>query len=224
MSKRAKRTFGAKPTGPHDRGLGFGVGFRTLRVLGAVFALATSVAGASAAGTSLGTVASTRNSALGEILVNSAGRTIYHSSAEPRGRIACVRTCAVKWPPLVISASVKPVAGPGVKSSLLGTITRPDGRRQVTYRGLALYLFGGDAKAGQVNGQGIGGTWHAITPAGVAAAKAAGGSVASGTSDQMSGSGSSTVPSSGTGGANPAMWCAANPNSCVNGVPVTGGR
>jgi predicted lipoprotein with Yx(FWY)xxD motif len=187
----------------------------------AAFAVATSVGVASAASTSSGTIASTKNGALGEILVNSAGRTIYHSSAELRGRIVCVRTCAVRWPPLVISAHAKPVAGPGVNPSLLGTIVRPDGRRQVTYRGLALYLFAGDARAGQTNGQGIGGTWHAITPAGVAAARVAANSAAGGTSDQMSGSGSSTVPAPG---ANPGMWCAANPNSCVNGLPVTGGR
>ena len=45
----------------------------------------------------------------------------------------------------------------------LATRTRPDGRLQVTYKGLPLYIFNGDVRAGEVNGEGIKdvGTWHA---------------------------------------------------------------
>ena len=116
----------------------------------------------------------------------------------------------------MISGRAKPLAGRGVSKSLLGTVRRPDGRVQVTYRGLALYVFSGDTRAGQVNGQGVGGSWHALTPTGAAVTKATTGSMgttpASGT----------TTGSTGPGpGVNPGMWCAANPQSCVNGVPVT---
>lgn len=43
---------------------------------------------------------------------------------------------------------------------------RPDGRRQVTFRGLPLYTFDGDAKKGAANGEGFRdvGTWHAASP------------------------------------------------------------
>src|SRR5262249_37828015 len=152
----------------------------------------------------------------GEILVSAGGRTLYHDSAERRGVVRCVGPCAVTWPPLVISARSKPLAGRGAFDSLLGTVRRPDGRLQVTYRGLPLYLYSGDTRAGQVNGRDGGGSWHALSPAGaVVATKAPTGPMATtpATTTTMS-------PGSGAG-VNPGMFCAANPQSCVNGQPVT---
>ncbi|HEY0318755.1 MAG TPA: hypothetical protein VGC49_10755 [Solirubrobacterales bacterium] len=92
------------------------------------------------------------------ILVNLKGHTLYSLSAERKGRFICTRSCTMTWHPLVVPRGVKP-RGP-VK---LGTIKRPDGRTQVTYKGLPLYTFDGDLKTGQVNGEGIRdvGTWHA---------------------------------------------------------------
>ena len=48
----------------------------------------------------------------------------------------------------------------------LGTIKRPEGGTQVTYKGRPLYRFGADTKAGEANGEGIKdvGIWHAATP------------------------------------------------------------
>jgi secreted repeat protein with Y-X4-D motif len=80
--------------------------------------------------------------------------------------------CATDWPPFLIPAGAKPLGGPGVRSSLLGTIRRGHLAFQVTYRGMPLYLYSGDKKAGDANGEGVsgvqwlGGTWYAITPAG----------------------------------------------------------
>lgn len=178
--------------------------------------LATVVLAATARATTSVTVLSAHNGALGEILVSAGGRTLYQDLAERRGRVECVGPCAVTWPPLVVAPSIKPVAGRGVSASLLGTVRRPDGRLQVTYHGLPLYLFSGDTKAGQANGQGVGGSWHALTPAGAAVMKSPAGSM-----------GTETTPATSTGsagpgpGVNPGMWCAANPQSCVNGMPVT---
>ena len=64
-----------------------------------------------------------------------------------------------------------PVAGEGVDTTLLGTITRDDGTIQVTYNGWPLYLFAGDSAAGDTNGQGIdefGGLWFLVSPTGEA--------------------------------------------------------
>jgi predicted lipoprotein with Yx(FWY)xxD motif len=120
------------------------------------------------------TVKATVNSTLGsKILVNSAGLTLYHYMSEKKGSIACTGSCATAWPPLLVSGSAKPVAGAGLTASKLSTIRRPDGHMQVTYNGLGLYRYAEDKKAGQAKGQGHGGLWYAVTPAGTVTKKAA---------------------------------------------------
>jgi predicted lipoprotein with Yx(FWY)xxD motif len=213
---------------------------RALLATGLVALGGVSLAGASA---ERATVSVARNGTLGGILVSASGRTLYQTSADRRNHVTCTGACAMRWPPLVIPARGRPVAGPGVSAALLGTVKRPGGVLQVTYRGLPLYLFSGDRAAGQANGQGLDGVWHAIAPSGKAVTMAAAGSApgsssstgassgsgmsgssSSGSSGSSSGSGtgsgtSTTPPSSGAGAG---MWCAANPTKCVNGVPVTG--
>ncbi|HEX7291734.1 MAG TPA: hypothetical protein VF250_11475 [Conexibacter sp.] len=105
-------------------------------------------------------VATAQNATLHKrILVTSGGgRTLYSLSAETRGRFICTGSCLSSWPPLILKRGVRPV---GVRG--LGAIRRPDGRRQVTYKGKPLYRFSGDARKGDVNGEGFKdvGTWHA---------------------------------------------------------------
>jgi predicted lipoprotein with Yx(FWY)xxD motif len=107
------------------------------------------------------------NSTLGRILVDSHGRTLYLFARDKRGRSACSGACAAYWPPLI--AAGKPHAVHGAKASLLGTIRRADGRRQVTYRHHPLYRYAGDGGRGQTSGQGLddfGGEWWVLSPAG----------------------------------------------------------
>ena len=108
----------------------------------------------------------------GKIIVGAGGRTLYDSTMDRAGMVACTGSCATRWLPLVTAAHVRPMAGSGVVASMLGTIERPDGRWQVTYRRHPLYLFSGDSHAGQVNGQGVAGRWHAVSPSGVAVTRA----------------------------------------------------
>src|SRR5690349_19702944 len=61
-------------------------------------------------------------------LVSSNGRTLYLFLLDRNGKSACYDKCAVLWPPLLTSS--KPVAGSGVKASLLGTTRRKDGKLQ----------------------------------------------------------------------------------------------
>jgi predicted lipoprotein with Yx(FWY)xxD motif len=120
-------------------------------------------AGASAGQTGKRVAKQAENATLGRtILTTTKGRTLYSLSAETKGRFICTGSCLSIWHPLVVPAGVKPI-GP-VK---LGTIKRPDGRTQVTFKGRPLYSFGGDSKAGEVNGEGIKdvGTWHAAVTA-----------------------------------------------------------
>jgi predicted lipoprotein with Yx(FWY)xxD motif len=107
------------------------------------------------------------NVGLGKILVNSQGRTLYLFKHDSSTTSTCFGACAVNWPPL--RASGKPTLGSGANASLAGTTKRSDGKPQVTYNGHPLYLFSGDNKAGDTNGEGInafGGLWYAVSPAG----------------------------------------------------------
>ena len=89
------------------------------------------------------------------------GLTLYSLSVEKNGRFICKGSCLKDWFPLVVAAGVKPT-GPVA----LGTVRRPDGRRQVTFEGRPLYTFDGDSKKGDATGEGIKdvGTWHAAAP------------------------------------------------------------
>lgn len=128
----------------------------------------TTVPSASSANAGSGTTVDTTNSpGYGTILVDSSGHTLYVFTADTAKTSACTGACPAVWPPLLVSGT--PTAGPGVKSSLLSTITRSNGTHQVTYAGHPLYTFTKDQAAGQVNGEGInhfGGTWYVLGASG----------------------------------------------------------
>lgn len=110
-------------------------------------------------------------SGLGKVLVNGRGYTLYvYAPDNHSSRSTCSGPCAAAWPPLVLATGVSsPPAGKGVKGSLLGTTTRSDGSRQVTYNGWPLYRWVNDTSPGQATGQDIfnlGGRWYALSPGG----------------------------------------------------------
>ena len=135
---------------------------------GLVLALAAGTAAIAAvhSGARAATV-STAHTGLGRVIVNGGGRTLYLFEKDKRGHSACSGTCAAYWPPLLTTG--KPVAMGGAKASLLGTIRRADGTKQVTFAGHPLYLFSGDSKRGQTTGEGLrdfGASWYVLTPLG----------------------------------------------------------
>jgi predicted lipoprotein with Yx(FWY)xxD motif len=104
---------------------------------------------------------------LGKILVDSQGRTLYLFQKDDGTKSACYGACASAWPPL--RASGTPTIGGGANASLVATTARSDGKPQVTYGGHPVYLFQGDQKAGDTNGQGVtafGGGWFTLSAAG----------------------------------------------------------
>lgn len=104
-------------------------------------------------------------SVLGSFIADSAGRTLYIFDKDTKGTSNCTSgTCAQNWHPL--TAVDKSKLQSGIDATLLGTIQRPDGSSQVTYNGLPLYYFIGDKNAGDTKGQGVGGLWWVISPAG----------------------------------------------------------
>jgi predicted lipoprotein with Yx(FWY)xxD motif len=106
-------------------------------------------------------------SPLGRILVDSKGIALYDFPPDRGMTSVCYGACAALWPPLITHG--KPVAGRGLRATLLGTTKRKDGKLQVTYGGHPLYYFVTDRKPGQTTGQGVnqfGGPWWVISPAG----------------------------------------------------------
>jgi len=166
--------------------------------------LAGLAGGSIAGGAVLPTVKTAKVQSLGKVVVSATGRTLYHYTDESKGKVDCSGACAKLWPPLVVKAGAKPVAGAGVTASKLGVRKRPDGTMQVTYGGLGLYMYSGDKKAGQANGEGIESAWYAVSSAAkiVKPQAAAASSSSSGSGYGSTGYGStnsSTTGSTGTG-------------------------
>ena len=107
---------------------------------------------------------------LGTVVTDASGMTLYRFDQDRNSPPAtnCTGSCTIAWPPVLATSSN--VALSGVDRSLVGTVTRPDGNRQVTIAGWPVYRFAQDTAPGQANGQGMSGTWFAGTPQGGKAA------------------------------------------------------
>ncbi len=121
-----------------------------------------------ASGTGTAVVVSTKHSKLGTIL-SAGGKhlTVYMFDGDKNGNTSCTGACARVWPPVTTSAAAS-VSGAAVAGNL-GTITRPDGTKQVTYKGHPLYFFARDGDSGDAYGQGVvgfGSSWYVLKPSG----------------------------------------------------------
>jgi predicted lipoprotein with Yx(FWY)xxD motif len=115
-----------------------------------------------------GTVIEAHAGSAGTFLTTGSGRTVYLWAADGMNKSVCSGACAGAWPPVL--AHGKLTVADGAKAAELGTITRPDGTKQVTYDGHPLYTFAGDSGPGQTNGQGsdsFGAKWWLVAPSGV---------------------------------------------------------
>ncbi|MEV7420140.1 SCO0930 family lipoprotein [Streptomyces sp. NPDC089919] len=146
--------------------------------------------GGAAAGGPAGRLTTRALPQLGTVATDGGGRTLYRfdkDSASPP-RSACDGDCAEAWPPVPAADAT---AAAGVDASLLGEVLRADGSRQLTLGGWPVYRYAKDDKPGDANGEGVGGTWHALAPDGKKAVdkKAAGTSDGSMPGGSMSGGG-----------------------------------
>jgi predicted lipoprotein with Yx(FWY)xxD motif len=136
--------------------------FRLTLLLSAIAVLAPSAAAAPTRST-----VAVGKSAYGPVLFDGRGFALYAFTHDRQGRSTCGGACAQAWPPYRLRGSVR--AGTGAKSSLLGTLRRTDGSRQVTYAGRPLYYYVGDRKAGQILCQNVsefGGLWLVVRASG----------------------------------------------------------
>ena len=127
--------------------------------------------GAPAPGASNAALSTAQSASLGTIVTDSKGMTVYlftKDTAHPSVS-NCSGQCAQTWPPVPANSA----AVQGIDKSLVGTITRPDGTKQMTLAGWPLYEYASDTGPGDVKGQGVGGVWFAVTPSGGKAAAAA---------------------------------------------------
>jgi predicted lipoprotein with Yx(FWY)xxD motif len=92
----------------------------------------------------------------GDVLVNSAGMTLYVFDKDPAGagKSVCNGPCQGLWPALSAPADAKP-------SGDFSVVTRDDGTKQWAYKGRPLYNWVKDQKPGDKTGDGFNSVWHA---------------------------------------------------------------
>lgn len=103
---------------------------------------------------------------LGDIVVDKNGMTVYRflkDKAWPEPVSNCNGACLEKWP---VVAPVATNDTEGVQKKGLMSFTRGDGAKQMTVNCSPIYTFSGDKAPGDINGQGVGGTWYAVAPDG----------------------------------------------------------
>lgn len=108
-----------------------------------------------------------RSSSFGKVVFDGRGFVLYAFTRDRRTS-ACYGACAKAWPPYFAPKGTLRV-GAGLKRSLLGTVKRKSGRRQVTYAGRPLYYYVGDRRPRQILCQDVveyGGRWLIVRPSG----------------------------------------------------------
>ena len=98
------------------------------------------------------------STALGDVVVDPSGVTVYLFSPDSAADPTCYDDCEATWPVVAEQGAV----GEGLDPALLGSVVRTDGVVQATYGGWPLYTFAGDAGPGDTNGQGIGDVWFVM--------------------------------------------------------------
>ena len=105
----------------------------------------------------------TAGTSLGEVLVDSEGRTLYGLTQDSDGMPTCVEACAKAWPPVTVDGTNLPAQ---LDATIFSVVTRPDGSHQLEAGKWPLYRFVGDAAPGDTNGQGSDGMFFVVTPSG----------------------------------------------------------
>lgn len=98
---------------------------------------------------------------IGSYLTDIKGMTLYMFKKDTPGKSACEGPCVKNWP-LYYRETVAPQDG--LAAGNFGTITRADGKKQTTYKGMPLYYFIKDAKPGDTMGQGVKDVWYVVNP------------------------------------------------------------
>lgn len=88
-----------------------------------------------------------------QVLTDANGMTLYTYDQDTAGVSNCYDQCAVNWPPLFAADDAAP-------EGEFTIVERTDGTRMWAYKGMPLYLWIKDTKAGDTTGDGVGEVWH----------------------------------------------------------------
>lgn len=110
----------------------------------------------------------------GQVVVDAKGLSVYSFTKDTKdsGMSACTGSCVAAWPPVLAGSDAPVVEGVTGK---VGTIATPDGKKQLTINGMPVYHYVKDKAPGDITGQGVGGAWYLVNPAGDMIMSAAGG-------------------------------------------------
>lgn len=111
---------------------------------------------------------------LGKVVVDGNGRTVYVFDKDSKGKSNCEGGCLAQWPAVAAGSGAPQLSG--IDASLVSTITRSDGSKQLALNGMPLYVFAQDSQAGQAKGQAFGGLWWAVAANGQKVTTQSGGS------------------------------------------------
>jgi predicted lipoprotein with Yx(FWY)xxD motif len=113
------------------------------------------------------------DSKAGQIVVDGKGMSVYYYTKDVKdsGTSACTGGCLEAWPPVLAASDTPTVDG---VTGTVGTITTPDGKKQLTVNGMPVYYYAEDKAAGDITGQGVGGVWYLVAPSGEMITAAAG--------------------------------------------------
>jgi predicted lipoprotein with Yx(FWY)xxD motif len=117
------------------------------------------------AGAAEGVLTVAKDPKLGDHIVDGKGMTVYRFKPDTAWPMVskCVDDCLTKWP---VVPPVGKAEDKGIIEKNYLVLDRPDGKKQQTVNCWPVYTFAGDKKPGDVNGQGVGGTWYAVAPDG----------------------------------------------------------
>lgn len=87
------------------------------------------------------------------------GMTLYTYDKDTKDVSNCEGACLKAWPVYTSGATAQKTFPKGIS-----VITRKDGSKQFAWKGMPLYYYASDQKAGDMTGDGVGGVWHVARP------------------------------------------------------------
>lgn len=107
--------------------------------------------------------------AKGDYLTDPNGMTLYIYDKDQKGISNCYNACAKAWPPYLEASPSAMTKSESTNSAMtmpenITTVKRTDGTMEYAWKGMPLYYYVTDLKAGDITGDGVGGVWHIIKP------------------------------------------------------------